>query len=220
MKLFEFKKLPEVFGKAKIEYTEGIIAPRRNGNVITIPYDGYVDLFPLDGLQRSQQKQFILTRGDNYWFGGTDENPFLVRLSTEPIKAFLEGGVLREARFYARLRWKEVGDMERATKRNCRRQGDIFAVPLNIGWVELTHCFRVASTPLSVVDTNETAIFGTRHILKGKIATGNPVKVYEVGTRVIASGVIAAPDHTDLDLGDKPHALYQTANLYEPEKAD
>jgi hypothetical protein len=218
VKLFEMKTLPKTFSKAKIDYDEGASAPRRNGDVIVFPHDGYTDLYPI-GLQR--QKQFILTRGpEAYWFGGTDENPFLVRINVNPVKAFLEGGVLREACFYQSLRLREIGQMEQATRRHYKRQGDIFAVPLNIGWADLERCFRVSSRPLGIQSTDGAHLFGTRHLLRGKVVDMGALKIFGVGTSLIALGTVVAPDHRDLVLGDKPHALYQTANLYEPERAD
>lgn len=217
MRLFEMKTLPETFGKAKIEYVKGKTAPYRDGRTIVIPSDGNTELFVLN------RSQFLLhlplSRSD--WFGGTDENPFLVRLDEEPFRAFLEGGVLGDARFYAMLRWREAGLLALAVKRNVKRQGDIFAVPLNVAWGTLERCFRVASQGLEIAPCDGYSVFGTRHSLRGKaINHGGRVQVYGISTPFIGSGVLSAPDHSNLDLGDKPHALYQTAHLYDPTRAD
>lgn len=215
MRLFEMKELPRAFGKARVNYVEGISSPSRENNTINIPHDGYTELFPL------RNDQFLLHRGSENWFGGTDENPFLVQLSERPFEAFIEGGILGPAHFYSILRWKEIDQLASIVRRNWRRQGDIFAVPLNMGWKNLERCFRVASKEFAAEDCPDYPVFGTRHVLKGKVVEqNNVIRVYGIGTNVVASGVIVAPDHSDLNLEDMPHALYQTANLQSPMEAD
>lgn len=225
MKLFEMKTLPKEFGKATIDYVKGRAVPSREGNTIVIPDGPSTALYPLQHM--GKRDQFILEVGDRYWFGGTDESPFLVELSEHPVSAFLEGGVLREANFYCCLRYQEVDRLSHTVRRVWKRQGDIFAVPLRLGWSSLQHCFGVAAKELEVTEVEGLNVFDTRHLLVGRQVAYQltdkyvpSVSVFGVHVRLIASGVVSAPDHSDMVLGDRPHALFQTAGLRDPLNAD
>jgi hypothetical protein len=221
MRLLEMKRRPTVFGKARIEYGKNPI--NRMGGTILIPNDNFTEIFPLE--HEGKRDQFILARRvsseNTYWFGGTDENPFLVQLDSEPFNKFLNHG---EVFFYDSLCPKSVVDLSIRVHRRWKRQGDIFAVPLNINWHNLLRSLQIArwgdASDCGTRDITDMAVYGTRHLLTGITLIGQYLHVYGYETPLIASGIIVAPDHSDLHLGGMPHALFQTAHLASPKNAD
>lgn len=223
MRLFEMDERPTSFGKAKIEYANQS-EPSREGNTIAIPEHNYSELFPL--AHRGKHDQFLLvmrSAGEHgTWFGGTDENPFLVRIDNAPLNEFLKLG---EGAFYQSLIQQGIFDLSLAVHRNYVRQGDIFAVPLNMSWFTLCRCFRVARwgdarSNYEVHDVDKQPVFGTRHLLTGTAMVGPYLYIHGVNVETVASGVVEAPDHSPLNLGGMPHALFQTNHLSSPRNAD
>ena len=228
MRLFEMTEtssIPRRLGLARLVLGEGINVPERDGDVITLPYDAEWEFFLLN--HEGKEDQFILSnaRANRHWFGGTDEKPFLVQVDANAVKCYCQFGPLRDNHFYASLRWREVDELSCGTHRKWRRQGDIFAVPLGVSWKTLMGSFKL-TTPNehSMVDVGNNGdynVFETRHVLSGQmLVSTSRVTIYGVGVVLVASGVVRAPDHRDLELGDMPHALYQAANLVNPANAD
>lgn len=239
--------VPTRAGQAVLEYSTTAKVPSREGNVITIPsrsatcwcgeevLEGWeycsqcgfrierscIDAVPLGQLYPLMDdfEQFLyMQKGDPFkdvWFGGTDEAPFLVQMSSAVIDAH------RREDFYGYIIPGSMLTLTRKWGGSWKRQGDIFAYPLPFSWEELKGIgnFNKANG-LQVLDTSllpvkGERVFQTRHILEGKWCN------LMLGGRsmTIAEGIIKAPDHTDLVL-EGPHALDQTANLYDPPKAD
>jgi len=220
MRLMEMTKKPTKFGKATVEYGRSFGRIGREGNTICVPHDNFTEVFCLSNQGRNDQ--FIMNRGGGeYWFGGTDENPFLVQLTAEPFKEFLKLG---EAGFYWSLVPKDLPGLCSHAHRRYIRQGDIFAVPLNMSWSTLSRCLDIArwgdGREHHVDGRLQLPLFQTRHMLTGREFVSTLKYIYGIRVPVVASGRVEAPDHTPLNLGDKPHALFQTANLADPKKAD
>ena len=218
MRLWELEhqqgKLPKEMGKALMVYSDDEKEPSRKGNVITIPNGPFWDFFPLG------KEQFIFVSNHfGCWFGGTDENPFLVRLDQSATSRFVESRGKVEA-FYASIKPPFATSLERRFGTKSIRQGDIWATPVGETWKSIIDSHRVA---IGVQFTagmapKENRIFGTRHTLKGNIV--EDARLFGIGqTIVLVSGVISAPDHSDMVV-EQPSILSQTHYLYAPEKAD
>ena len=104
MELGEMKELPKKAGKAKLQfgYEGKKTPPFRVGKKIVLP--GYKDaeFFPLQN-----GKQFLFYF-NHLWFGGTDENVFLVRLDTDNILDVINLKELKEKHFYKVLKTKII----------------------------------------------------------------------------------------------------------------
>lgn len=221
--------LPERAGKADISYDakpqDGEL-PSRNGKMIRLPLHRTAEFFPLMGGEQFLYRARVLQmhayhQEDVLYFGGTDEEPFLVRLDPDVFREFSTGG---EENFFASLVPRGVKQARMVFGRQYRRQGDIFAVPVNFSWKNLRALemirsgyveperlaqFRPSETPLKV--------FGTRHELSG-VHMESHIGISGGGS-LIAEGVLEAPDHADLEL-KQPHLLFQTAHLFNPQQAD
>lgn len=202
MRLFELPTLPKRAGKAVLLF-EGSGQPVRNGKEIVLPTHPEGEWFPLkDGTQ-------FLFRPVGYstvWFGGTDENPFLVILRTEPFTTFARQG---EEGFYKYLAPSSpLPDAQLAT-----RQGDIFAFRLPWTWKDLAARTCICGHKIEPIKENGVTVFGTRHVLEG-------LRGQTPGQSFIGSGRLVAPDHSPVDLGDTPHVFAQTRGLYNPQQAD
>lgn len=214
MRLFEMVKRPETAGLAKLAFGKDAM-PRRDEKEILLPDSPDVDFFSLLG-----GKQFLVRLGRDVvsepqlWFGGTDEQPFLVRLMYETFKAFQEGG---QRAFYDRLKPAIATKLEKTFDTTAQRQGDIFAVRVPYSWKQMgagrLMFLGWETVPKSV---KHFTLFNTRHSLNGTHLKGAELfgDRYEIG-----EGVIEAPDHTRLELKGV-HILVQARNLWEPEKAD
>lgn len=211
MRFYEMSRLPRSAGLAVLEYEEceGRANPFRSGRHLHLPGCPDAEFFPLRG-----GEQFLLRhwRGGEsepqIWFGGTDEQPFLVRLGSAAFSPFMRGG---EDGFFAGLRPAVVNEFEVQLRLPTRRQGDIFALPLPYKWREIVRGMGrgVATEP----ETYTGPVFGTRHMITSPRALQlNP-------TQMIAEGLLEAPDHGPLRL-DVPHLLSQTAHLHDPQRAD
>lgn len=94
MKLFEMKPRPSEAGLAKISYEKEYGMPTRNGADIALINDPEAEFFPLCGgeqflFRRISPDDHNRGRGHEFWFGGTDELPFLVRLKADPFNHFM-----------------------------------------------------------------------------------------------------------------------------------
>jgi hypothetical protein len=174
-------------------------------------------MFPL----KPNFEQFLLLQspkeGGNWWqdghawFGGTDEAPFLVQMHPG-IHALAED----PEEFYGHLIPPFMLTLTRKWGENYRRQGDIFAFPLPFSWQQIKEIgdFTKANG-FPFEEAKKEHVFGTRHTLQGSWS-----RVMVAGKMaVVAEGTITAPDHSPMELKG-PHVLDQTANLFNPKKAD
>lgn len=213
MRLYEMKRLPELAGSASLEFSQKYGMPLRKDSTIYLPKDDNVEFFPL-----LSGKQFILwVSGHNEsgcFFGGTDEQPFLVRLKQEYLAYFARNG---EKGFLESLKPRLIYRAEHIFKMSAIRQGDIFAVPLPYSWKELDKmqelCFDIGINPKSV---KNVSLFGTRHTITGAICTGTLMGMNELS---LGEGILSAPDHAPRELKG-PHLLAQADGLYSPRNAD
>ncbi len=226
--------LPQEAGKAEIQWRDDIERPRRSRATIVLPPSPNT-LF----IRLADGEQFLFTditseEGDYYdppriagvWFGGTDENPFLAELRRdieirECIRFFMEGKEDAEQTFYHTLKPREISRLEKVTGRECLRQGDIFAVPSGFSLVQWE----------LLVDTyfgwgmeryeGVYNLFRTRHQFRGTMIRVDR-GTRGMGTVLVCSGVIEAPDHTLLELPESEQVWYldQTTHLSDPENAD
>ncbi len=222
MRLMELgSSRPKKAGKAILDFyptSKDCANPvTRKKNVISIP--GFVDLemFPLE----SDWERFLIVSGghntsvDNaeVFFGGTDENPFLVRMEPSVMREYFLGGSYG---FYRAIRPKRIEELGQTLCRSPRRQGDIFALHIGYTWEGLKRAAAiVGEVNIKVTDRKAASLFETRHLLTGQHARLN------IGgaTMQFASGTVVAPDHADLNL-TKPYLIEQTEFLYNPPAAD
>jgi len=218
MRLFETRKdrWPRQAGKAVLEY-EHTGEPVREGNKIIIPDDGRVELFRL----QKGWNQFLVGLGENsLWFGGTDENPFLVRLGSDVFDEFVQS----PKGFYSLLVPKLIRNLqEKFPSVTYVRQGDIFAFPLPYSWEELEKAFNIChwyTLAYKEVKKAELMLFGTRHTLSGvNLVVGEESGFFRGLVTQLVEGTVNAPDHTTRVL-EGPHVIAQTAHLYSPKEAD
>ena len=234
-RLWTDKSLPGCAGDAilkykskkacEYDYLADHFTPTREGHIITIPDFGF-DMLQLD----PEFNQFLLVgklvpdsdekRADfrPAFFGGTDEKPFLVELKSsefvDPITISSKvyngwRGLWENKVFYDAIKPMSIYKLEQMYGAKTKRQGDIFAYPHPTqNWDDILANFVDYEAEVS---EKSVSLFETRHTL-----TGRHIRV---GGIVIASGKIAAPDHTDLLL-DEIHILDQTSWLEHPEEAD
>lgn len=213
-------KLPTRAGKARIEWVpyEKRLAPARQKDIITLP------LYPearIVQLARGTQFLFAARTRNSYdddltFFGGTDEEPFLVRLNGSVRDAFNKGG---EKGFFEALRPPHIRRLENLLGKKAKRQGDIFAFPVSSSWKEVARMSVILSNLPEFKDPDEVkdqSVFGTRHQLNGH---GTRIRISEGQTHMFAEGILRAPDHADLELKGV-HLLEQTAYLHDPTLAD
>jgi|SRR3989338_2935695 len=221
MKLFEIRNVPKTAGVAKLDFgkrnTNGRIPPFRAGTVIVLPDNPELELFSL-----KEGEQFLLrntvsgsyTKETQFWFGGTDESPFLVRLLEQPFNAFQKEGA---DSFFKALKPGIVIQLEERFHVSARRQGDIFAVPVPKTWEEIRDasslCLDIRQDPSNV---KLSPVFGTRHKFTGLKA--EKVRLFG-GEHTLVEGVLEAPDHSPVRL-ERVHLIVQARNLYEPSEAD
>ncbi len=229
MKPFDIavKHLPKLAGRATIRWnTQGQV--RREGPEISLPIHEQAEFLPLQGgrqfvyrLPASQNEQAV-------FFGGTDEEPFLVRLIPQMTEVVEDAKTLRsgEATFYQSLKPRKVKLLENTFGVEAKRQGDIFAVPIPFGWNELrafASLFGVG-LPREEPTNDKLQVFGTRHTLEGQhlevlVGEGESFSRRTVCVATLATGTLMAPDHAP-KLLDGIHALFQVEVLYRPREAD
>lgn len=224
MRLIEMKNhLPEKAGVARLSFTMSDAwsrgtNPHREKNEINLPINPGTEFFPLMG-----NDQFVLKRslgahdGCEIWFGGTDEEPFLVRLKDEAFDALVGGG---EEGFFDALKPRSVKSLEKDLNVTAKRQGDIFAVELPYPWEELERIQKVClgrDLNHEKIGVGAIQLFETRHSIRNGICAPW-VKIVD-SLHMVASGVMNAPDHGPLEL-KMPHVIIQADNLFDPKKAD
>lgn len=218
MKLFEMRSRPKTAGKAELIFSN-TNTPCREGNVITLRDYPELEFYPLgEGEQfLVRTKAVIPSRGlveRAIYFGGTDENPFLVVLKEEIFDRFMSGG---EKAFYDALKPDLMKKLEKEFGVPAFRQGDIFAIQFPMSWDEVQLSARMFGQTKAVASEVKTwSILGTRHRLTGKMLEAT---IMGVQNTPIVEGVIECPDHMPMTL-EGLHVLAQTAGLVEPKTAD
>jgi len=213
----------EKAGLANLEYAN-IERPVRRKSVITMPKKGY-ELFQLT----HDMSQFLLLSEKpltdlnhsftryKAWFGGTDEQPFLVELEDGNWKKRWDDGT-----FYESIKPDIIKEYEnKYGKESTLRQGDMFCIPFPTQDIDrVNNILRVTlDEELEEQTWDEPRrdryfnnhLYGTRHWIKGLCC----VK----GQYVIGKGTLHAPDHADLVL-NKMCIIAQTKNLKNAKKAD
>jgi len=193
-------------GMATIEWDEKIKEPRRCKEVITLPVDKS-EIYQVD----PSFSQFLFLSPDQQkcWFGGTDELPFLVRLTPHDWKHDWS-----KDRFYEQITPEIIKRFDSLYKGKVKRQGDIFAyeLPKELQDIEKLQAIMLIDDRVNNMSTyNKISLFHTRHCLEGEITCHYKYPV--------ARGIVRAPDHADLNLSNW-HVLAQTVGLYDPPKAD
>lgn len=238
MILKKLRPRPTKAGITKLVF-EDCEYPRREGDVISLPNEGWNHFFPLLG-----GEQFVFADSHpngqvrSVWFGGTDEQPFLTQLTTPPMRKLQRGG---ERCFFASLKPRLMIQIEEALGVTAQRQGDIWYVPIPATWEQLipkprkrslgercTALFTRRKAPtveplderLGIQDVDyfekgRMAVWNTQHRIQGQYVS---VKVFGVETE-IGEGVLTAPDHEPRELVG-PHVFAQTAHLKDPDYPD
>lgn len=222
MRFFELESLGEIPGKAgdanlvfeKVDGGDEL--PSRDGNKITIPVKGKgFEIFQL----MPSWEQFFIWAG-NEFFGGTDEQPFLVRLKKGTFKGYATGGARG---FYDSILPPRINNLAKEFEVELKRQGDIFAMPLK--WdnkrINDLHLMlygeRMPKAKEIVSETGGNNLFGTRHVLgRGSMVE---MSLWKKKFTVVENATICAPDHRDMKLPGL-HIIEQANNLYSPKEAD
>lgn len=225
----EYYNPPKKAGVAILEWSQSVSTPSRDKKVIQLPSAGPVDFYPLLG-----GSQFLVSVWDkqhegsvyhnnfrwtqSLYFGGTDEQPFLVQLDPKALDSLMNG----EEAFFRALKPQSAATIEQKLGYVAKRQGDWFAVPFPPttgikSLLDVLDNFELIdkSYPdfhLRPTNAKGEAIGRTRHMIKNGW-------VGSISSIVLAEGILTAPDHEDLELSG-PHALFQTAHLVNPQKAD
>lgn len=226
MRLAELKTgtTPNKAGLATIDWfvpEDGRREPVREEDVLHLPRYVDAELFKL----QPNYHQFLFCLEDRTWFGGTDEKPFLVRLNDNSFLGFLRKG---SRGFYHDLipegltkLAKQVGtrcQFDTPEKQTYARQGDIFAYPLPVTWRDIGEAYYTRHGTRLEVASGPLQIYGTRHMLTfGSYLTDTHLLGRDLA--LVAEGTVVAPDHKDVKLTG-PHALFQTASLFNPVEAD
>ncbi len=219
--------LPKRAGEAVISFEEvAFFTPGREGETIFLPPHPNGDFFSL-----REGTNFLFEDNEKgVWFGGTDENAFLVALEHEAIQIFKEGG---EEGFYNALKPDSIAFWEKKTGLKAKRQGDIWAIRLPYSWKDITNVLAMVlrlegDCSLDPAEVFGYEIFETRHRLTGKVIDIfhvfddigiDVLNFFKYDWPVLAQGVIEAEDHFPLKL-NRIHLLAQTALLFEPDTAD
>jgi len=203
MHLFEMKHLPKKADKAHIEWNSEIMFPERTEKMIVLPKNNSTVYYTLQ-----EGRQFLLWTQGKAWFGGTDEEPFLVELQTRAIDNYTAAGGDIEI-FYNSLVPDNVRKISRETETPYKRQGDIFAARF---CGEKYFEKRLSNLLGTKINEGEGSVFGTRHVARGLL--------FNVGQSSLFKGTIEAPDHKPLVLDDALYLLGQTQYIVNPKNAD
>src|SRR5205085_1882934 len=126
--------------KARLHYEEVSNerpTPSRNWEDIHLPIHPQAEFHPL---KNGDQFVFTLPERDQYghsrgtkmvYFGGMDEEPFLVRLNSNTLGEFETQG---EKGFFEALKPKRIQRMEIAFGKKTKRQGDFFVMQTPFSW--------------------------------------------------------------------------------------
>lgn len=203
------------FGVAEVEF-ETSAEPVRRDNVLALPFAfSDVQMHTLLG-----GEQFLLTTAGRTFFGGTDEQPFLVELRPFHRERFERDG---EEAFYQGLMPARMRRYEASIGTQAVRQGDIYALPLGTSWEALEHYFIRSTSYRMSLDVREGThvVDRTRHTLEGRWTTRRVRLPRDRGYTSLqgftAEGVLHAPDHDDVAL-DGPHLLMRTQGIIEPRR--
>lgn len=207
-------------GLARLQY-RAIKRPKREGELITLPKKGF-ELFQLT----PRFEQFLLigdenVESDSYknarkaWFGGTDEQPFLVELTDRNWPA-----IWRSETFYETIKPHIIKLYEKLYgEEKTLRQGDMFCYPFPIQNLDKLESVlggiiggQVISIFWDTYDTSPQRLYGTRHKLISGIHCDG-------GQYMLAKGIMTAPDHKPLRL-KKICLIAQTENLKNSKQAD
>ena len=210
MYLWEMKDLPRQADKARLDWDKGLSFPQRDRSRIGLPFMEGVRYFPLlDG------KQFIVQTSEHgrTWFGGTDEEPFLVEMNSAVADHFVKSRGSVSA-LYEHLVPEPVLSLAKEVGTPYRRQGDIFAARFS---AESQSEDRLASLLGGQVQSRDLQIFGTRHTGKGRYIVLNPGMQSQ---KILFRGVVEAPDHAPMNLSNGLYLLGQTRFIVNPVNAD
>lgn len=205
--------IPSRAGIAQLHLNDRTRRPRRKRNEIILPAKTTREFHSLHS-----GNQFIAgcssdsDNGTSYYFGGTDEGPFLVQVGRRYGSLVAQEG---ENSFYESLKPDEVKQYEDDEGRPALRQGDIFAYPAT-EWQDLNPSdpsVRRALKLILNVDLDLEQVDGgdhmfssarvleTRHILHGFAwPTWDYGRSRNRQMPFYAKGVLKAPDHKDLML--------------------
>jgi hypothetical protein len=209
VRLYEYKQLPEKAGSAIMTWDQAAAAPCRENEIITLPKKHNVELFML-----KEGQQFLYVAGNDVFFGGTEESPFLARLKLEAVAPLWQHG---EEAFFEGLKPANIVRLERYYRRQAVRQGDIFAMPLQANWKSIgivmtliDHtAFPEPAAPRNVTDCN---LFGTRHTMSG-------LALLLTNNLVLFEGTLSAPDHSARTLKGI-HLMDQARNMFDAKGVD
>ncbi len=208
---------PRTFGGAVLKFEDRVFRSpiRREGSDIFFPqpWEKSSVVRTLNG-----GEQFLLAQGRMAFFGGMDEQPFVVQVEEEHHRRLVERG---EEAFYAGLRPSKLDKYERLVGQRAVRQGDIWALPLGMSWEHLEEMWSCTSGHCQTLGFRQSVgmqVFGTRHTLTGRrtsrrarIRTSSGI----IGLKgVTCEGTLSAPDHADLVL-EGPHHLMRTPGIVE-----
>lgn len=216
---FSEEGLPATVGVAELSFDEELRSPERDGCHIKFPSRmGKLVYHALRG-----GTQFLVEVGGQVYFGGTDDDGsvFLTEVTSAARDAFGESG---EIGFYNSLKPEELKALEESNSQGVtKRQGDVFAfwcptfgksirgyVSDRLSWKRSSDDKK--QTEFTVYDGAEYRFAETRHHVEGRVL------VVKEGSDVLTlyTGLLHAPDHKPLPLGDRPHVLFRTANLVRP----
>jgi hypothetical protein len=211
VKLKEMKRKPTKAGVAALSFDKDISLPSLADNVIHLPSGEENDFFCL-----KKGKQFLFVQegmlDNSYWFGGTDESPFVVEITGYAFHAFETGG---EKGFYDFLKPEIIKKLEKKFKVKAKRQGDIWAFPLPFITWECLELLRMLDLECYTFENEKSVgVLETRHTIEGNYMDLE-VSENEVSGgnyRVFAQGTLKSPNHAPLEL-ETLHLLAQTNGL-------
>lgn len=203
--------LPDRAGLAQLIYKD-VPHPSRENDIITVPTENY-DLYILENTSQF----LLLQKGEKKraWFGGTDENPFLVELADKNYdKISLFQPLWEKHEFYEAIKPDIIKTYEKKFGvEKTMRQGDFFLYPLpEQNWDKVllwSSTFRNGGDYYDCErGSSGLTLKGTRHRFWG-----------ETCGDIVANGLINAPDHKPLEFKEIC-ILAQTQHLKEPQRAD
>jgi hypothetical protein len=210
------KEVPRYFGVTRAQVAD-VPIPERIGDVISLPGIGPTTaLYPLLGGEQFVFAQDGLGAGlpRRAFFGGTDEQPFLVELRLPHLATLLAEG---EPAFYESLKPDAIKQMEAVFGPQTIRQGDIYAFPIPLNWNVLMR-LQPRSERRNGIRRSNGSIEGTRHHLsQGHRARIIRVHIGEDKVRfpwqmMAGDGVLRAPDHAARTLVG-PHLIDRSRSM-------
>ncbi|MEK6888970.1 MAG: hypothetical protein AABW80_02570 [Nanoarchaeota archaeon] len=206
MYVFELKDVPRRAGEAVLDWDRGVTYPLREKKKIGLPLRKDTEFFSLAGGRQFIVRPSVTER--SCWFGGTDEEPFLVEMDVKVAQLYIDSAG-DEEEFYRTLVPNSVLAMATENDVMYKRQGDIFASRFS---GEKNAERNLARLLKKEVKQGEMTILGTRHVGKGL--------GFVHDENVFFRGVLVAPDHVPLNLSDGLYLLGQTKYITHPAQAD